>query len=119
MDSQEPITLTDSEPEPDAVVVRGNTRQYLDRHPEAGDVALVIEVSDTTLQQDRTTKKRAYARAGIPVYGIVNLSESQIELYTQPSQVQAEYLGRRDYGIAENLSIVLDGEVVGEVAIAA
>lgn len=115
---QEPITLIDSEPEPDVVVVRGDTRQYLDRHPGAEDIALVIEVSDTTLQRDRNTKKRAYGRSGIPIYWIVNLSESQIEVYTQPSQAQADYLQRRDYPISENLPVVIDEKVVGEVAIA-
>lgn len=68
VDSQEPIALFDSEPEPDVVVVRGDTRQYLDRHPGAEDIALVVEVSDTTLQRDRSLKKRIYARAGIPIY---------------------------------------------------
>lgn len=32
VDTQEPITLMDSEPEPDVVIVRGNTRDYLDRY---------------------------------------------------------------------------------------
>jgi Uma2 family endonuclease len=34
VDSQEPVTLGESEPEPDAVVVRGETRDYFDRNPE-------------------------------------------------------------------------------------
>lgn len=58
VDSQEPITLSNSEPEPDIVVIRGDTQQYLDRHPGAEDIAMVIEVSDTTLRRDRTVKKR-------------------------------------------------------------
>ena len=118
VDSQEPITLIDSEPEPDVVVVRGDTRQYLDRHPGPGDIALVIEVSDTTLQRDRNTKKRAYARSGIPIYWIVNLSESQIEVYSQPVKAQADYLQRRDYRISETLPVVIEGNVAGEIAIA-
>jgi Uma2 family endonuclease len=86
VDSQEPITLSNSEPEPDIVVVRGDTRQYLDRHPGAEDIALIIEVSDTTLQRDRTVKKRIYARAGISIYWIVNLVEEQVEVYSQPKR---------------------------------
>lgn len=84
VDSQEPITLSNSEPEPDIVVVRGDTRQYLDRHPGAADIGIVIEVSDPTLQRDRTVKKRIYARAGIAIYWIVNLVEEQVEVYSQP-----------------------------------
>jgi len=86
VDSQEPIALSNSEPEPDIVVVRGDTRQYLDRHPGAEDIALIIEVSDTTLQRDRTVKKRIYARAGISIYWIVNLVEEQVEVYSQPKR---------------------------------
>lgn len=56
VDAQEPITLDDSEPEPDVVVVRGNTRDYLDRHPDPQDLALVVEVADSTLERDRTAK---------------------------------------------------------------
>jgi Uma2 family endonuclease len=66
VDTQEPITLDKSEPEPDIVIVRGDTRDYLDRHPGAKDIALVVEVSDSTLERDRTLKKRIYARANIP-----------------------------------------------------
>ena len=68
VDSQEPITLGDSEPEPDVMVVRGETRQYKDRHPGPEDVFLVVEVADTTIERDRGVKRRMYARSGIPVY---------------------------------------------------
>lgn len=118
VDSQEPITLIDSESEADVVVVKGNTRQYLDRHPRAGDIALVIEVSDTTLQRDRTTKKRAYARSGIPIYWIVNLTELQIEVYTQPLPTQANYRQRQDYNRTDALSVIIDQTVAGEIEIA-
>src|SRR5438128_2201088 len=57
VDAQEPITLADSEPEPDVMIVRGDTRQYRNRHPGAADVALVVEVADTTLERDRGAKK--------------------------------------------------------------
>ncbi|MEO1294247.1 MAG: Uma2 family endonuclease [Cyanobacteria bacterium J06636_16] len=118
VDSQEPITLADSEPEPDVVVVKGDTRQYLDRHPGPNDIALIIEIADTTLQRDRGTKKRAYARSRIPIYWIVNLNEGQIEVYTQPSSTQADYLQRQDYKIADTLAVMLDEDLVGEIAIA-
>jgi hypothetical protein len=66
VDTQEPITLSDSEPEPDVVIVRGVTQDYFDRHPTDQDIALVAEVADSTLERDRTSRKRLYARAGIP-----------------------------------------------------
>src|SRR2546421_1324461 len=39
---QEPITLADSEPEPDGAVFRGKPQDYRDRHPGPGEVFLVI-----------------------------------------------------------------------------
>ena len=95
VDSQEPITLDDSEPEPDIVVVRGDTRDYLDRHPGARDLSLVVEVADSTLERDRTLKQRLYGRAGIPVYWIVNLVERQLEVYSQPVELPSGPLYQR------------------------
>ena len=119
VDSQEPITTDDSEPEPDVMVVRGETRHYLDRHPGPNDVGLVIEVADTTLQRDRGFKKRLYARAGIPVYWIVNLSDNQCEVYTEPSgpEPQTDYRQRQDYGASDVIPVVLAGIEVGRIAV--
>ena len=119
VDSQEPITLSNSEPEPDIVVVRGDTRQYLDRHPGAEDIALIIEVSDTTLQRDRTVKKRIYARAGISTYWIVNLVEEQVEMYFQPlvEVEQPDYSQRLDFGRSAVIPIIIEGREIGAIAV--
>ena len=119
VDSQEPITLSNSEPEPDIVVVRGDTRQYLDRHPGAEDMALIIEVSDTTLQRDRTVKKRIYARAGISIYWIVNLVEEQVEVYSQPlvEVEQPDYSQRLDFGRSAVIPIIIEGIEIGAIAV--
>lgn len=66
--SQEPITLADGEPEPDGAVVRGRIEDYALSHPGPSDVALVIEVADSSLDRDRGLKLRSYARAGIGAY---------------------------------------------------
>ena len=119
VDSQEPITLSNSEPEPDIVVVRGDTRQYLARHPGAEDIALIIEVSDTTLQRDRTVKKRIYARAGISIYWIVNLVEEQVEVYSQPlvEVEQPDYSQRLDFGRSAVIPIIIEGIEIGAIAV--
>ena len=117
VDSQEPITIGNSEPEPDVVVVRGDTRQYLDRHPGPADIGLVVEVSDTTLDRDRGVKKQTYARAGIPIYWIVNLVDSQVEAYSQPSEAEVDYLLRQDYSLLANLPINLDGNCLDMVKV--
>lgn len=120
VDSQEPITTGDSEPEPDVFVARQELADNLQRHPGPGEVALVVEVADTTLQQDRETKKRVYARAGIPVYWIVNLIERRIELYTDPTgpAEASDYRHRRDVGPDESVPVLLDGKEVGRLAVA-
>gem|GEM_PF-2389728 len=47
---------------------------------------LVIEISDSTLDYDQTTKLAVYAEAGITNYWIVNLQVRQLECYSQPDQ---------------------------------
>jgi Uma2 family endonuclease len=119
VDAQEPITLEDSEPEPDVVVVRGNTRDYLDRHPGSQDLALVVEIADSTLERDRTSKKRLYARAGIPLYWIVNLPEQKLELYIEPINLAQEptYQQRKDYSLSGEVPVVIEGCEVGRLTV--
>jgi Uma2 family endonuclease len=83
--NQEPITLDTSEPEPDVTVVRGKLDDFNERHPGPGEIALVVEVSDTTLITDRF-KAEIYSAAGIPVYWIINLPERTIEVYSKPNR---------------------------------
>jgi len=121
VDAQEPITTVDSEPEPDVTVVRGERRQYLDRHPGPQDVALVVEVADSSLQKDRSSKKRIYAAAGIREYWIVNLIEGQFEVYTEPSgpSEQPDYRQHRKYGPSDTVPVIIDGHEVGRLAVQA
>ena len=80
---QNPITLGDSEPEPDLAVVK--RQSYREHHPFASDVVLLIEVADSTLQKDREIKLAIYADAGIPEYWIVNIPMQCIEVYAKPN----------------------------------
>jgi Uma2 family endonuclease len=82
--TQLPITLADSEPEPDGALVRGDRRTFDHRKPVPDDFGVVIEVADTSLRFDRLVKLEDYARAGIPVYWIVNLVDGQVEVYADP-----------------------------------
>jgi Uma2 family endonuclease len=82
---QQTIVLSDSQPEPDFALVRGNPRSYLTRHPVPADVGLVIEVADSSLLRDQRDKTRIYARGSIPCYWTVNLVDRRIEVFTQPS----------------------------------
>jgi Uma2 family endonuclease len=117
VDAQEPVTTSDSEPEPDASVVRGQPEDYRDHQPLAKDVALVAEVSEKTLARDRGLKKRIYAAAGIPVYWIVNLIHRQIEVYTQPSGPgsDADYSACQVIAGDGEIPVVVDGREVGKI----
>jgi Uma2 family endonuclease len=119
--SQEPITLSDSEPEPDVAIVRGDPGQYEHSHPGPQDVALVVEVADASLARDRSIKKRIYARAGIPLYWIVNLQERRIEVYTNPSGPieVAEYRQHDDYAAGSEVPLMIEGREAGYISVAA
>jgi Uma2 family endonuclease len=116
---QEPITTSDSEPEPDVTIVRGNRRDYSERHPRPDEVAFIVEVSDATLQRDRTLKLRLYASAGIAIYWILNLQEQQLEIYTNPIREteQPTYGQRTQYAVEADAPVVIEGHVVGHVPV--
>lgn len=79
---QLPFAASDeSEPEPDvAVVARGD---YLDGHPRRA--FLVIEVAQTSADEDRRIKGALYASAGVPEYWLVNLAERVVEVFREPT----------------------------------
>ena len=82
---QDPITLpNNSEPEPDIVIARLRSDNYVNSHPVPADLILVIEVADSTLSFDRNIKAPLYAAAGISEYWIVNLVDDRLEIYSQP-----------------------------------
>lgn len=119
VDTQEPITTVDSEPEPDVSVIRGEPRKYVKRHPRPKDVGLLVEVADDSLARDRGVKKRLYARARIPFYWIVNLIDRQVEVYSKPSGPadKPDYRQRQVYGADDEVPVILDGQEIGRIAV--
>jgi Uma2 family endonuclease len=112
---QDPLTTDTSEPEPDVAVTRGDTRDYLDRHPSPKDVAIAIEVSETSLARDRGLKKRIYARARIPVYWIINLINRRVEVYSSPSgpAKKPDYRRCQVLDHDDEVPVIIDGRSVG------
>jgi Uma2 family endonuclease len=113
------LVLSDSQPEPDFTIVRGDARTYLSRHPGPADTGLVIEVANASLLRDQRDKTRIYARGGIPCYWIVNLVDQRIEVYSQPSgstPVPA-YGSFQTYQPGDALPLVLDGNTVGALPV--
>jgi Uma2 family endonuclease len=82
---QNPVRLDDcSEPEPDVVVLRPRADDYATATPCPPDVLLLIEVADTSLDDDRAIKVPLYAENGIAECWIVNLLDRVVEVYRQP-----------------------------------
>jgi Uma2 family endonuclease len=113
------ITTDDSEPEPDFIIVRGAPRSRLPGHPGPADIAVLIEVADTSLAYDRKEKGRLYGRAGIPCYWIINLVDRQIEVYSVPTGPGAApgYQQRQDYDAQAAVPLVLDGQECGPIPV--
>jgi Uma2 family endonuclease len=107
-----------SEPEPDVTVVRGPLDRYDTRHPGPRDTALVVEVADSSLDQDRGYKLRMYARARIVLYWIVNLQDSRIEVYTEPRRGRTpHYRQRQDYTPTDDVPLVLAEHDFGTIPV--
>jgi Uma2 family endonuclease len=79
-----PITLDNSEPEPDIAVVRFDDNNYSDRHPYPQDIYWLIEVSNRTLTKDLEEKAVIYALNGISEYWVIDLVNNKLWILTQP-----------------------------------
>jgi Uma2 family endonuclease len=78
----QPITCTDSEPEPDLAVMRGREEDFWSEHPHTAE--LVIEVCVTSHDFDRS-RLQAYASAGLKECGLILAPEKKIEVHRQPA----------------------------------
>ena len=100
---QDPVVLSDSEPEPDVALLLPRDDFYATAKPQGSEVRLVIEVSDSSLEYDREIKLPLYAQAGIQEFWIVNLNESKVEVYRQPV-ASGSYSSRSDFSRGGELS---------------
>ncbi|MBM3841130.1 MAG: Uma2 family endonuclease [Verrucomicrobia bacterium] len=63
-----PITLADSEPEPDISVVRGTLADFVQAHPRTAELVIEVAVSSVALDRENAS---LYAEAGVKEYWIV------------------------------------------------
>lgn len=83
---QNPVVLPpDSEPQPDLAILRPRPDFYEDAHPRPEDILLLVEVSDTSIDYDRTVKVPLYARAGTQEVWIVDLAAQCVEVHQEPA----------------------------------
>lgn len=77
----QPLTLQDSELEPDFAIIKGTIEDYRNQHPQTAE--LVIEICVTSHEYDRS-KLRAYAVANVKECWLVLGPEKRIESYSEP-----------------------------------
>ena len=97
-------------PEPDIAVVRGSLEDFTERHPQTA--VLVVEISDATLDYDRSVKVPLYAAAGIPEMWIINVPERLLEVYRQPVALPDTPRGHGYRSVTRHAS----GEVIAPLA---
>jgi Uma2 family endonuclease len=115
-----PVDGRESTPEPDWIVAVGAVWSYpRDRRIETRDILVVIEIGDSSLPEDRTSQKVLYARAGIPVYWIINIPDRRIEVYTAPTGPIAapDYLHAEVYLEDQEIPLILAGRELSQTLV--
>jgi hypothetical protein len=113
---QAPITLNNSEPEPDIVLARGAVEFYDHRHPRPTDIGVLMEFGDSTLLEDRLYKGVLYAQERIAEFWLINLVQRKIEVYTKPRG--GKYHQKVEYTEKESVPLVLDRLKVADIPVA-
>jgi Uma2 family endonuclease len=103
---QLPVVLNDINcPEPDVALIHGSEEDYADRHPGPAEITLAIEVADSSVSTDRSTKQRLYAQAGVRRYWLVNIPDSQVEVFEQPDSAGGRYQKHSVRSLADLLTL--------------
>lgn len=79
--SENPLTLRDSEPEPDVAVVAGKAEDFREVHPRTAELVVEVAVASAILDRENAT---LFAEAGVKEYWIVLAAKRGIEVYRRP-----------------------------------
>jgi Uma2 family endonuclease len=71
--------------DPDLMLLRLHTKNYKEALPSPADVALVVEVSGSSLRRDAGVKLPLYAKYGIPDYWIADLEREVLIVHREPN----------------------------------
>ncbi len=107
-------------PLPVPVVLRGPDATYGSRWARATDVAVLVEIADSSYARDSEVKPRRYTSFGIPVYWILDLNRRLVEVRTLPSG-KGKHAGFGRCGVyqeSDHVPVTLDGHSVGSMAAA-
>jgi Uma2 family endonuclease len=89
-------------------------KRWSTRHPGPADLALVVEIAESTISEDREMVK-VYGPTGIPVYWIVDLQARQVEVYTLKRR--SGYGKPRIFKPRQSVPVVIGGAEVGRIAV--
>jgi Uma2 family endonuclease len=99
-----PLSIGDSEPEPDLIVFEHDVpRPY---HPETA--ALVVEVSVSSQRRDLRVKPSVYAKAGVSMYWVVDLDGQRAVSHSDPVDGvyrHVQVLAERDLLVAPHIGL--------------
>jgi Putative restriction endonuclease len=96
------------EPETDTTIMRGTDADYEFGTPTTADVALLVNVSDSTLSQDRGKKLSGYAKARITVHWIINLVDRQVAVFSRPAV--NGYRPRQIFNFGDQVAVTIGGQ---------
>ena len=94
-----------SEPQPDLVLLRPRSDFYASRHAGPGDILLIIEIAESSMQYDRDVKAPIYAAADIPEYWLVDLNTNVLWRFSSPAE--GRYRGVEQYRRGQSIAPML------------
>ncbi|MBC8143277.1 MAG: Uma2 family endonuclease [Armatimonadetes bacterium] len=99
--SKAPVFISaNSDPEPDVCVFGRTIREYMATgNLPITEAVLLVEVSDSTLEYDMTTKADLYARAGVSEYWVLGIAGRRLNIFTAPQN--GSYPAPRTLGEAD------------------
>jgi Uma2 family endonuclease len=105
-----------NEPEPDLIVLKRPSTNFASGNPKPEDVALLVEIADSSLRFDLTVKAVLYARAGIADYWVLDVVAQQLYCHREPDGVR--YQSVVVYGEGETVCPLAKPEAEFRVGIA-
>lgn len=78
---EQPLTLSDSEPEPDIAIIAGDDTEIAPGHPTTAEVVIEVCVSSEAIDR---LKLQLYAEAGVRECWLVLAEEGVVERHTAP-----------------------------------
>ena len=91
-----------SEPQPDLIVLKRDLSHFQRDNPGPRDLALVIEIADSSLNFDLTIKAALYARAGIIEYWVLDIGGRRMIVHRDPQG--GRYLSVAAYSDEESVA---------------